>query len=671
MARKAASSGMSRRGFLVTGGTTIITGIVLSGCDLLSTDPGGQSAGQPAGAGAKEAPALTGLVDRGDLPALKDRLPASPLVVKPLDEAGTYGGELRLVIVGGPEAVDGTLDRTIGYDHLVRWKPQMTTWTADDVVPDIAESYTVSGDGTEYVFKLRSGMKWSDGKPFGADDIVFWYQDVVLNTELTPVVPPWLQAGDKPFKVEKLDEHTVAFRFSAPNGLFLGNLATANGFGPTRHPAHYLRSFHKKYTPGVAKLAKDAGLDRWADLFLQKSSPWENAALPVLTAWQVTKGTGEITNRVTAKRNPYYWKVDSSGRQLPYIDQVTFHLVADNEIAKLKTLGGEIDLVYSTIQMDLRDKPLIANGREKGRYRILDLTYEDCNTMAFGVNMVHRDPAMRRILSDLRFRIGLSHAMNRQEIINTVFLRQGTPHQIAPHPDTTYYNEKLAKQYTEYSVETANRYLDQVLPDKDSKGARLGPNGKRFVFSVDVGSDIRPRDVATLEQMRQHFLAVGIDMRIKSETSPLFWERVDANQHDAAVFGSGGGLDPVFQQDFMVPLAIAAIPWKNWYNAGGLKGAIPKGAEGPIEEPSAPAREQMALYDRLKGTADTEKQAELMKQIIEIAQQQFWYIGVSLPAGNYGVVSNRLHNVQNPMIDDWPWQSPGPTNMPQYFIRET
>ncbi|WP_020579801.1 ABC transporter substrate-binding protein [Actinopolymorpha alba] len=613
---------------------------------------------------------LTELVERGDLPALKERLPRSPLVVKPLDESGVYGGELRLVVVGGPESVGGYLDRTIGYDHLVRWAPKMDTWTADDVLPDIAESYSTNDDATEYVFKLRPGMKWSDGKAFGADDIVFWYEDVVLNIDITPVIPTWLQAGDKPFKVEKVDDHTIAFRFSGPHGLLLGNLATASGVGPTRHPAHYLRKFHQKYTPDVATQAKEAGLDRWADLFLQKASPWENAELPVLSAWQVTKGTGEISNRMTARRNPYYWKVDSEGRQLPYIDEVSYQLVSDNEVAKLKTLGGEVDLVFLTIMMDLRDKPLIAQGREKGKFQILDLVYEDSNTMAFALNLVHRQPAMRKILSDINFRIGLSHAMNRQEIIDTIFLRQGEPYQVAPHPGTPYYNEKLAKQFTEYSVETANRYLDRVLPNKDGDGRRLGPNGKPFSFTVDVGSDARPRDVATLEIMRQQFAAVGVNMHVKAQADALFWERVSSNVHDAAVFGCGGGLDPVFQQDFMIPLQIAAIPWTNWYNAGGLTGAIPKGAAGPIEEPAPAAREQMELYYQLRNTADTAKQTELMNRVIDIAQQQFWYIGVSLPKGNYGVVSNRLRNVQNPMIDDYPWQTPGPTNMTQYFIRQ-
>jgi peptide/nickel transport system substrate-binding protein len=661
---------MNRRQLLGTGGMAVLSGIAMSGCDLLSTDPGQQGSPQGGGKGAKESPMLTSMVKSGDLPPLNERLPENPLVVKPVDEAGVYGGELRLLSVGGPDNVAGNLDRTLGYDHLVRWKPRMTTWTAEDVIPDIAETYTVNDDATEYVFTLRSGMKWSDGEPFTADDIVFWCEDVALNTEISPALPTWLVAGDEPFTVEKRDDHTVVFRFAGPNGLLLGNLATANGLGPTRHPAHYLRDFHKKYASDAEEKTKDAGFDSWADFFLQKSTPWENPDLPVITAWQVTKAVGDVTDRVVATRNPYYWKVDNAGRQLPYIDEVSTQLVADNEVAKLKTLGGDVDLVYSTITMDIRDKPLIARGRQEGKYQILDLTYEDSNTMAFAVNLTHRDRQVRKVFGDINFRIGLSHAMNRQEIIDTVFLRQGELHQIAPHPDTVYYNEKLATQYTEYSVDTANRYLDRVLPDRDEDGARLGPDGKPFRFNVDAMSDIRARDIACLEMMREHFLAVGIDMRIKSETSALFWERVDANFHDACVFGSGGGLDPVYQHDFMVPLAITAIPWANWYDAGGLRDAIPEDAAGPLEEPPAAAREQMSLYEELKSTANGDEQTDLMKRIIAIAQEQFWYIGISLPKGNYGVVSNRLHNVQNPMIDDWPWQTPGPTNTPQYFIRE-
>ncbi|MBX3539553.1 MAG: ABC transporter substrate-binding protein, partial [Chelatococcus sp.] len=118
----------------------------------------------------KEAPGLAKEVAAGKLPPVAQRLPDNPLVVKPVNSIGSYGGTWRQALVG---ASDGLLERTIGYTRLVRWDPQ---WTG--VVPDVAESYSVNGDGTVYTFKLRKGIKWSDGTPFTADDILFWYNDI-------------------------------------------------------------------------------------------------------------------------------------------------------------------------------------------------------------------------------------------------------------------------------------------------------------------------------------------------------------------------------------------------------------------------------------------------------------------------------------------------------------
>ncbi len=157
---------------------------------------------------------LADLVKAGKLPAVDKRLPENPMVVKPTEKTGKYGGTWRTALRGGAD--NAWLTRTLGYDYLVRWDPEWKT-----VVPNIAESWTVNPEATEYTFKLRKGMKWSDGKPFTADDIVFWVNDVMNNKELTPAVGGWFAAGGKYGTAEKVDETTVKFKFSAPNGMVL------------------------------------------------------------------------------------------------------------------------------------------------------------------------------------------------------------------------------------------------------------------------------------------------------------------------------------------------------------------------------------------------------------------------------------------------------------------
>jgi peptide/nickel transport system substrate-binding protein len=159
---------------------------------MLGTEPEtgeGASNGESAG---PEAPQLAQLVEDGELPPVEERLPANPMVL-PTEEIGRYGGDLRMLAFEGGVAVN----ETIGYENLVRFEPGMTEdLTIEHVIPNVAEEWEVGADGAEYTFKLREGMKWSDGEPFTADDIVFWYEATVLNTELSPVYPDWLDVGE-------------------------------------------------------------------------------------------------------------------------------------------------------------------------------------------------------------------------------------------------------------------------------------------------------------------------------------------------------------------------------------------------------------------------------------------------------------------------------------------
>jgi peptide/nickel transport system substrate-binding protein len=609
-----------------------------------------------------EAPALTKRVADGQLPPLAERLPAAPLVVPVVEQIGTYGGTWRAGLVGSGDTL--WLQRTIGYENLVRWNPE---WT--EVIPNVAEAFEASADATNYTFTLREGLRWSDGAPFTADDILFWYEDISLNPELTP------NRGPNPPTVEKIDEYTVRFSFEEPNGLFLQTLATTTGEFATRFPKHYLQQFHPTYNAdGLEALVTESGAANWVELFQRKGAAisgtpydaiWSNPELPRLHAWTITVPYGEST-QVVAERNPYYFKVDPDGNQLPYIDRVVYEVVQSADVLLLKALNGEIDMQDRHIAT-LPNKAVFADNMEQGGYRFFDSIPATMNTCLINLNLSHKDPTKRELFQNKDFRIGLSHAIHRQEIIDLVFVGQGEPFQAAPRPESPFYDEELATQYTEYNVELANEHLDKAgLSERDSEGFRLGPDGKRISFVVEIATGFSQAHVDVMQLVATQWKEVGIEAAVKPIDRALFDTRRLANEHDVVIWDGAGGLDVIQNGNYYFPRSNRsdfAQAWATWYlNPSG------DGAQTVPEEPPAAVQQQMELNDQLTRTSDTAEQDRLMREILAIAADQFYTIGISLPANTYGIVKNNFRNVPAVMPSAFVYPSPAPTNPSQYFI---
>ena len=471
--------GLTRRHLLETAGAGILVAVSTASCDLLSTDPESrrrEGNAEGPGRGAPEAPSLAEQVKAGKLPPRRDRMPKNPLVVQPVDRPGGYGGTLN-TCMGNPDA--SFIFMTIGYDGLVRWNRK---WTA--VVPNLAESWELTNGGRDYTFHLTPGTKWSDGEPCTADDIVFAHNDVLRNTELYPAFPEWLLAAGRPAKVEKLDPHTVRFAFPEPNGVFLQHLASSSGNILTALPRHYFEQFHKKYTSGIDAVAKKEGHPGWGELFLAKGgagmtdiSWWQNPDIPTIAAWKTTEPlAGNL--RLVAERNPYYWKTDPGGSQLPYIDKVIVNVIQDPEVAVLQSSEGRYSLVPDEFAV-VRDKPVLAAARDKGDYHFIEVPQSNMNSATFIFNLTHKDPVLRKVFQNKDFRIGLSYALDRKEIIATALQRQGEPWQTSPMRSSTFFDETFAKQYTEYDVSKANTHLDRAgYTKRDGDGFRLRPDGE-------------------------------------------------------------------------------------------------------------------------------------------------------------------------------------------------
>ena len=520
------SRNTSRRQFLTLAASGVGLAAV-SGCTFFSTDPNSGTSGD-SGPKGKEAPMLADRVKDGSLPALAERLPKKPRVIQPLESVGAYGGTLRTVEVSTDPS---WLWMTVAHDHLVTWDPG---WS--QLVPNVAEDFQILQDSKVYEFTLREGMRWSDGKPFTSADLVWWYENVLLEKSLTPVIPTALKVGDEPVKVTADGDYKVTFTFPGPQSLFLQQIAV---HGPPFWllPKHYLEQFHKKFNPDLP--------DDWSQDFLSKIDQLENVELPVLSAW-VPKNPHGDGGRQVWDRNPYYWKVDPDGSQLPYIDTVAFTFFNEPQPLLLAAANGDVDL-YQRAEITIpKNRPVLSDGQEKGEYKLVGIKDPNHNTIGICLNLTHKNAAKRTMFQSKDFRIALSHAINRQQIIDLVYQRQGRPWQTAPRPDVPFYEgEEFGTQYTEFDLGRAEEFFAKAGYDQVDGGKRIGEDGKPIVISVLCQSRY-PDTVDAMEFVKGTWEKVGVELRIDTASPELVGERLTANDYDCTLDkGELGYLDLV------------------------------------------------------------------------------------------------------------------------------
>ena len=598
----------------------------------------------------KEAPALAAMVAAGELPPLEERLPVNPMVVPVTESIGQYGGTWRSGLLGQADAP--WVRRTMAYEPMMRWTPDLTT-----TIPNVAESVAANDAGTEFTFSLREGMKWSDGEALTADDVVFWYEYYLLNDELQPVKPLWMRPGGTVGTVEKIDDYTVKFSFGAPHGLFLRQLGSQYPF----EPEHYMAQFHGDLNgEGAAAMVAEMGLNDWVDLYQNKRNLLNGVDMPVVWAWTLTTPASSATQLV-ADRNPYYWKVDPEGNQLPYIDRLVYPIVESVEVQVLKALAGEVDMQDRHIATP-GNKAAFFDGKEAGDYDFFTVEYAWETPVSIGLNLAHPDEALRNVFLQKDFRIALSTAMNRQEIIDILYVGDGEPRQPAPLAESPWYNEQLAYQYTEYDPAQANALLDGLGYAMGADGVRLRPDGEKISFDVNVIAAFEPW-AEIMELVSSYWADIGIEANVQVLERSLFYERKAAYEYDVAVWTGADGIALVMDPRSYFPYStesLFGVAWADHWRSGGSKGM----------EPPPAAVEQQLLYEELQVTVDAAEQDRIMNAILDIAAENFWVFGVTKYYKGYGIVKNNFKNVPETL---WQWHvsaAPAQTNPEQYYIEQ-
>ncbi|MGQ7844178.1 ABC transporter substrate-binding protein [Granulosicoccus sp. 3-233] len=610
---------------------------------------------QPVAAQANgQAPELADLVAKGELPPVSERVSLEPEVIN-YGDIGRYGGVIRFGMGGSSD--EGTLRQAVGTNGLVRWHHNLS-----ELTPNVARKVEVSDDAREFVFHLRKGMKWSDGDSFDTEDIAFSIEDILLNPDFGELSTRFQSRGE-PMQFEVIDQHTFRIFFEHPNGEFLGQMAREEGAALNFYAAHYCKPFHPDYNPDIEDLVKQEGAPDWRTLLITKCGEvrdalrWINPERPVLDPWVLDEPLSGGATRVTFRRNPYFWQVDEQGNQLPYIGTLQARVFQDAEAMTLAAIAGQFDFQYRRIDAP-GNRPVLAQNREKGGYELYEVTAAGGNYGWIQPNLNHKDPVINRLFNERDFRVALSIGTDRQEIIDTALLGEGTPWQTGPFEDSPLHHRKVATQYLEYDLEEANRLLDGLgLTERNEEGVRLLSDGRPARFLMDVRNSF-PHIIDMMQVLGPQWRKLGIQIDVNVVDRSLHRLRSREGDHDMTTDSGNATWMPGQLPSALLPIDSSsrhAPLWTVWYETGGKDGV----------EPPDHVKERYRIWESIFATADPAERIRRYHALADVAAEQFEAFGISKNASTYGVRKEGLMNVMEGMKSTGQFPSPANVFMPQ------
>ena len=606
------------------------------------------------------------MLDDMDLPPVEERLPTDYQVIEPVGTVGEYGG--TWFTMSGDAAGLGNIKMKL-YDPPIRWKPDYTGYE-----PGLAHSFEWSDDGTQFTLHFREGVKWSDGEPFTMSDMQFWWEDLAQNPDYQVVQVPWwgFNSDGTPMTVEFPDDYTMVMTWDRPQ--WVTPYIIAQGFWewePLMKPRHYLEQFHPTYNADSSYEELEA-IDKW----------WQNPDYPVLSAWSVE--SYEAGSRTVFVRNPYYWKVDTAGNQLPYIDRIDVAIIADAEVRLLELTQGKYTSFRGTD--DPNNLPLLNEQAEANGYHLTTGWMNGAggwpcwlinqNYPGTKPDPTAADEEIGLLLRDSNFRQGISHAMNRDRLIDVAWGGIGTPQQSVISPQSWHFAspegqavfEEWQQSYAAYDPDLANELLDAAgLVDADGDGLRDLPSGEAFELILDLG-DWGGQQVSenSTESFAADLNAVGIDVLINPLIGQPDW---DLRQRQGLFMlrnCHASEVDLWTFPDWVFPLRNErAWPMEGWWRQTG-------GAEGWEPEEGSPAARLQALYDQGVAEPDVDRRHEIVWEAIRIhIEEGPFVLGAAGDQPMPVVIQNNFCNVpESGILGPWAPGSPGNTHTEQFWINE-
>jgi len=572
------------------------------------------------------------ILDDKGLPPVAERLPDDPMVVTPLGDIGVYGGIARI-----------TTNEWLTFPNVE--SPLTISADMRTFLPNLAKSWSVSPDGRVITLKLRAGTRWSDGTPLTADDFLFVFNDLWMDEEYTPVSPRERVGA----KAVKIDDLTLRYVFVDPFPLFVNRLAHYGNF-MVASKRHYTQ-FHPKYVnrEQLNERIREMGYISWM-AYIQASrrgSIARSADAPTLDAHRMVRRT---VSRIYYERNPYYFKVDPRGQQLPYIDGVVSDEVASKELITTMAATGQLD--FSSYELRTQDIPLLKLGEATGEIKVHVWTRLHSSDIVIQFNFNVQDDRLRKLYWDRRFRRALSIALNREEMNQLIYFGRGTPRQVTAHPTSRYAVPEFATVATEHDPDEARRLLDEMgLHDLDGDGLREFADGSQLTITVEYIDWETPKAI-NMELVESYWRAVGIDLRQKLTDANIQAARAGANKMQMTVWHADIVTDILLplRPYWWVPVSAGWHntmwnDWVRWHDTDGRLGA----------EPPAVIRELQRLSDEMRFTMDEEHRKQIGRRILKSNAENLWNLGAVGLAPHPVVVNSRLRGIPHDGI--WGWDN--------------
>lgn len=589
----------------------------------------------------KESDYLKEKVLKQQLPVVAERLPENPAIADfsvGYKKVGRYGGALRMLL---GRSKDTRLLYVYGAARLVAYTEDLT------FKADILEDYTVE-DGRIFTFRLRKGHKWSDGHPFTIEDFRYYWEDMMNHPHWGHMaLPPALRVNGRGPQVTFIDDWTVRYEWKAPNPYFLPALAAPNPMLIYR-PAHYLKQFHRDYRnpEELRDLIELAKQRNWVALHFKYDRLYknDNPDMPTLQPWVNT--TAPPASRFEFVRNPYFHRVDPTGQQLPYIDEV-FVTIAGSRLISAKAGSGESDLQARAISFG--NYTFLKQGEKNHPYNVR-LWREGIGThLTLYPNMNAADEQWRHLFQDVRMRRALSLGVNRHELNQVIYFGLARPTANYILEKSPLYRDEHATRWIEFDLKKANRLLDDIgLTQRNSQGIRLLPDGRPMEIIVELsGNSSEQSDVMAL--IHDSWLKLGIKIYTKAMQREVFRKRVITGQSLMTLWsGVDNGLPTAMTPPKeWVPRDQYQLQWPKWgmyYETRTRSGEVPR-------DPNI--RRLVRLEDAWLAATDEDKRAEIWDEILDIHTDQAFTIGLIANVPQPVVVHNDLHNVPKEAIYNW------------------